>query len=92
MNTKGKIIRIITELSYELGLDINGFSNDLSKLGLDSINFIQIVVSIEEEFQIEFEDEFLDYSRYLLLEDLCEYVERQLKLPVTNKTSHPNDR
>jgi len=80
MDVKSKIIRIIVENSendmIEEYLQAN---DDLSKIGFNSISFIKTVVDIENEFDIEFEDEALDYSLFLSLENLCKYVKNMIE-------------
>jgi len=49
--------------------------DDLTELKFDSLTFIGFVVKLEEEFDIEFDDESLDYSKFVSLFVLCKYVE-----------------
>ena len=47
---------------------------EMVNLGLSSIDFITIIVYIENEYQIQFEDEYLVMSRFDTIKDLCKYV------------------
>ena len=51
---------------------------NLKDLGIDSISFIKIVVAIETEYEIEFEDEQLDANEFTTLGALAAYVESRI--------------
>lgn len=48
------VLKIEPEIIKELSPD-----ETLNRIGVDSVNFIEIVISIEEEFNIAFEDDEL---------------------------------
>lgn len=48
---------------------------ELKNINIDSIIFIKIIVEIENEYNIEFEDEFLNYNQFDTLLNLSQYVE-----------------
>lgn len=80
MSNKDKIIEIISAtLEDESVKEMLENNNDLSQLQINSISFIKIVVELENEFDIEFSDEALDYSRFSTSENLCEYIEEMLR-------------
>ncbi|WP_027338554.1 acyl carrier protein [Halonatronum saccharophilum] len=59
-----KIKEIIIENS-----ELSNISNikediDLRELGIDSINFVKVIVSIEEELEINFNINDLDYNKF----------------------------
>ena len=77
---KEKIISIIAILLEDESIkEYLQEKDDLSELVLNSLNFIKLVVEIESAFDIEFEDEFLNYIEFPSLEKLCEYVEKRMK-------------
>lgn len=79
MNTKERIIEIITKLTGDECVSERLNQNDnLTQFGLDSVSFIKLVVSLEAEFDIEFEDEALDYNNYISFKMLCDYVENKI--------------
>jgi len=43
-------------------------------MNIDSITFIKLIVNIENEFEIEFEDEALLVEKYETIEDMHNYV------------------
>jgi acyl carrier protein len=55
-----------------------GIETDLQTIGMDSISFINIVTSIEDEFSILFPDEKLIMSESSTIRDLCEIVEKAI--------------
>lgn len=52
---------------------------DLWKHGMESIDFVRIVVMLEEIYDIEFEDEFLQMKYFNCVKDFAEYVEKRLE-------------
>ena len=70
-------IRAIIEENAEMQKDFSHITSDidLKNIGINSISFIKIVVSIETEFGIEFEDEDLDYNKFPNIKSLVNYVE-----------------
>ena len=75
-NIETKIRAIIGE-NAEMQKDFSHIASDidLKNIGINSITFIKIVVSIETEFGIEFEDEDLDYNKFPNIKSLVNYVE-----------------
>lgn len=63
-------------------MGINGVADCDKKLeyyGLNSIDFIRLVVEIEEKYSIVFDDENLDFVNYDSLSQLIEYVVSKIK-------------
>jgi acyl carrier protein len=56
-------------------LDCVNMDSALAEMGYESFTFIVLVVAIEEEFGIEFNDEDLDYRRFENLRTIADYVE-----------------
>lgn len=70
-----KIIDIIRQI---FNPDINVIINvdmQLSALPIDSIRFIKLVVSLENEFNFEFDNEKLLISEFKTIKSIVEYVE-----------------
>ncbi len=76
MTTFEKIKRVVEEVIGE-NIDVK-YDTKFESIGLNSIMFIRVVVALEEKFDIEFEDEYLDYEMYNTVTDFCAYVERLL--------------
>ncbi len=70
--TESSIINIVKE-----NIDSNKevyLESRFEDLGLDSLDFVQIIVSIEEKFDFEIEDEMLTTSAFLTINSLVQYV------------------
>lgn len=52
----------------------------LEKLGIDSIEYVQIIADTEEEFAIEFDDDMLVMSTYKNILEYAKYVEEKVKV------------
>ena len=61
--TKEKILEIVNTNIENGAVTVEQYDSDLSKLGMDSIPFIRIIVSLEEAFECEVPD-----SKLLLTE------------------------
>ena len=55
----GRLIPILSSSIENLEIEDSQYDIDLLELGMDSITFIHIIVSIEEEFECEIPDENL---------------------------------
>ncbi|WP_028560593.1 acyl carrier protein [Paenibacillus pinihumi] len=55
-----------------------GLEDSLSDIGLNSIKFIELVVAIESESGIEFDDEDLDIKNFENLNKLISYIEGKI--------------
>lgn len=58
-NILDKILEIVNGNVENFELTPDQYDTDLSLLGMDSINFITIVIALEEAFGIEIPDEYL---------------------------------
>lgn len=56
--TKENVLEIINSVQ-DLEISEDQYDDNLLELGVDSIKFIQIIVSLEEEFECEIPDEKL---------------------------------
>ncbi len=68
------------EILEEINLNIDEMNEDslLIDYGMNSIYFVLLVVKIEEEFNIEFDDEYLDMSLFNTLKDVVCYINIKL--------------
>ena len=64
----------IQTISQDIGLEFK-----LADIGVNSISFIKIIVSIETEFGFEFSDEDLVYNIFPTLESLVSYVRKVIE-------------
>ncbi len=76
MNTREKIVEILARLTENEELKEHlKESSDLTDIGVNSMFFIKLVVELEDEFDITFDDEKLDYESFSDLDELSIYVD-----------------
>lgn len=81
---KSKLLKLMNELIKNENFNCNKFIKEVTEdtqfeeLQLDSISFIKLVVAIETEFDIEFEDAMLDYNSIKELKDLIIIIEKKI--------------
>ena len=68
-----KLIFEIGELSDNIGLD-----TDFVDIELDSIEFITIIVEVETNYEIEFDDENMLINNHRSIGDFVEYVKKKI--------------
>ena len=51
---------------------------DIFNSGMDSIEFVEFVILLEEEFDIEFEEDYLNYNQFEKVKDVVEYVRMRI--------------
>lgn len=75
------VLNIITKVLDESGIKIDsvGIEEKLDDLGINSLSFIKIVVAIEEQFKIEFDDEDLTKIKFKFVKDIINYVNLKLQ-------------
>lgn len=52
---------------------------DIRAYGMDSLLKVQLVIKIEEEFNIEFVDEDLDQSNFVSVDEICRTINKYIK-------------
>lgn len=74
-NIRKKVLEVIVN-----NIDIKTKSEItmLSNINVDSIAFITIVVELEKEFNIEFDDEMLLITKFPTVKSMVEYVETKV--------------
>ena len=66
------IIKSIVNNPEKTDITLN---TELSALQVNSIDFIRIVIAIEDQFSIQFEDEMLLFSEFPTIKSLVNYVD-----------------
>jgi acyl carrier protein len=70
---------LVTSLRLEAkGVENIETNTSLLELGVTSISFIKAVVSIENEFDFEFQDENLDFTRFKTYGDILKLIEEEI--------------
>ncbi len=71
--------KILKVLSEAFNTDINALhenqESSLQYFGIDSIAFVQAIVLLEDEFDIEFEDEYLNYEKFNNINEVIQYID-----------------
>ena len=78
-NIQEKILEIIND-TIENPVSENQVDEDLSLLGMDSLKFISIVVTLEENFDMEVPDEYLLMTELNTVRKLVKVVSETLGL------------
>ncbi len=71
-----KVVDIIREQMCFLG-DITGEMRIMEELKADSLDHVEIIMSVEDEFDIEISDEVAE--RMFTVNDIVKYVEESLR-------------
>ncbi len=77
MNVEKKIIQIISD---QLGISEDEITSDASfveELGADSLDIVELIMAMEEEFEIEIPDE--DAEKLLTVQDAIQYIQTRLR-------------
>jgi len=75
---EAKLKEILRQIVEFVDTDDIKLDSELKDYGLDSIAFVQLVVAIENEFVVEFDDEDLDVNKFPLFQNLIDYVNLKL--------------
>lgn len=71
-----EIIRKAVNLSDDVALDEN---TDLAQIDINSLNFLKIIVDIEDEFDIEFDDEELNFELFGTIHSIIEKIDEKIE-------------
>ncbi len=75
---KTKIIQIISEIKNDDSLlsKINDKTDLINDIGLDSLQMINFLLKLEDEFNFELEFDSLDYEHLRVFENLVEFINK----------------
>lgn len=78
------IIERVEALFYEQVKDIVEdpkveLDEKLETIGINSISFVKFVISLEEEFDIEFDPEEINLNRFQTLRDVINYLNEEIQ-------------
>lgn len=73
-----KLKNIISSVlsSHTEAVSIQDYDRDLSEYGMDSFDFIIMVVRLEEEFGFTLPTEYLLFSRMRTINEICEIIRK----------------
>ncbi len=69
-----KVVKTISDVSGHSAIDINGQTELFVDLSLDSLALFEIVIELEESFDIRISDE--DVDKIKTIDDIVNYIER----------------
>jgi acyl carrier protein len=72
------LIKILNQNITAKKIDHIEADEKLEALGINSITFIKIIVVLEKEFGIEFDDEDLDVNVFSSLKSLITYIKEKI--------------
>ncbi|GIQ69513.1 acyl carrier protein [Xylanibacillus composti] len=72
---KERVLMILRDNVDDPGaLDAIGMDDDLSVLGINSMTFIKLVLSMEMEFGVSWDDEELDFQHFSTINNIIRYL------------------
>lgn len=74
MKVYDEIVEIAKEVLGQDDFELKS-EQEMVETGLNSITFIKIMVGIEEHFDIEIDDKYLDFERYRTIGEFCDVIE-----------------
>lgn len=81
MNIEQKIKTILVEVT-EGQFDkekINNKTNIIDEIGLDSLQMINFILMLEDEFNLEIDFDEIEYEMFLKFSSLAEFVDEKIK-------------
>ena len=69
------VLKTNVEIPEKVSLDC-GFE----EMGVNSINYIKLVVAVETKFGFEFDDDDLDYTQFKTPHDLISYIRKHVQI------------
>ena len=73
MDIKNKYFNIVREIT-SINISHDDLNKEIILFNIDSINYIKLIVAIEEEFNFEFEDKMLAIDAFKSLDDILSYI------------------
>lgn len=77
--TEMRLVKVLKEVTGKTEIaDEVMLTNDFTDLGVNSLSFIKLVVAIEEEFDVEFEDSQINYELFGTVQSLAELLDEKM--------------
>lgn len=78
-NTKEKVYAIIKELMGNDDVELSDDAYLIDDLGFDSVQLMNLIVTLESEFGVEFDDSDMLFENFNQLSSLCDLVDQLLE-------------
>ena len=77
---KAKILEILSNLFQNTGIDTDvlEYVDLIDDFGMDSVNFISLIVELEAEFDIQIPDDMLLLENFKCVDDIVSVIENEL--------------
>lgn len=77
MNVEEKVIEILKRNTNLANVELSDLSKvSLNDLGFNSLNFIKVIVELEDMFDIEFDDNQINYKLLSNIQKLVEMIKK----------------
>lgn len=76
------LLRIIdNQLAEDLNITVFEIPDDkeLFQYGIDSLNIMRVILEIEEEFDIVYDDDELNIENFITLKKICDNISEKIK-------------
>ncbi len=80
-DVKAKIKELLAEVTGDTALsgNLTDSSDLINEIGLDSIQMINFILMVEDEFGIEIDFENFDYTNFERFDSFCQFVSETVK-------------
>ena len=83
---KEKILKIVNDYFRGEKLTTDDYEKDLLTLGLDSIGFVKVIISVEETFDCELPDDYLLLTEMNTINKIFDVI-----LSIKNRNKRPDN-
>ena len=73
-----RVINILSNNERFKSSEVNYDLNLIKDLGFDSLDIMKFIVELEDEFNIMFEPEELEYENIINIKNLCDLINRKI--------------
>ena len=73
-----RVINILSNNERFKSSEVNYDSNLIKDLGFDSLDIMKFIVELEDEFNIMFEPEELEYENIINIKNLCDLINSKI--------------
>jgi acyl carrier protein len=78
MEIRERLIKLVNEYleskGKEIRIDVNAQDTMMTNLSINSIEFIELIIIVEEEFDCEVDDSLLSNNSFFSLNTFAEYI------------------
>ena len=68
---------VLDMLKKFMNVDKFDENKDIFEYGIDSIDFVKIIIGLENVFGISFDGEYLDYNDLVTVKNIISYIEKE---------------